>query len=77
LPHQEQIHADKHGVYNYQIKRGMGLNYGIGSQNAPYGAPGLRERILGAPRAIRLVIKILKEIYCGAPYIMVNLSWAS
>jgi len=49
LPHQEQIHADKHGVYNYQIKRGMGLNYGIGSQNAPYGAPGLRERILGAP----------------------------
>jgi len=28
LPHQEQIHADKLGVSNYQIKRGMGLHYG-------------------------------------------------
>ena len=41
--------------------------YSIGSQSAPYGAPVLRERNLGAPRAIRLLIKILKEIYCGAP----------
>jgi len=36
------------------------LVYDIGSQSAPpYGAPGLRERNLGAPRAIRLIIKIL------------------
>ena len=33
--------------------------YLIGSQSAPYGAPGLRERNLGAPRAIGLLIKIL------------------
>jgi len=33
--------------------------YIIGSQSAPYGAPGLLERNLGAPRAIRLLIKIL------------------
>ena len=32
---------------------------GIGSQSAPHGAPGLRERNLGARRAIRLLIKIL------------------
>ena len=31
----------------------------IGSQSAPYGAPGLRERNLGAPRAVRVLIKIL------------------
>ena len=35
------------------------LCQGIGSQSAPYEAPGLRERNLGAPRAIRLFIKIL------------------
>ena len=35
------------------------MAYNIGSQSAPYGAPGLRERNLGAPRAIRLLIKIL------------------
>jgi len=29
--------------------------YTIGSQSAPYGAPGLRERNLGAPQAIRLL----------------------
>jgi len=33
--------------------------YTIGSQSAPYGAPGLRERNLGVPRAIRSLIKIL------------------
>jgi len=33
--------------------------YLMGSQSAPYGAPGLRERNLGAPRAIGLLIKIL------------------
>jgi len=37
------------------------------TESAAYGVPGLRERNLGAPRAIRLLIKILKEIYCGAP----------
>ena len=31
----------------------------MGSQSAPYGAPGLRERNRGAPRAIRLLIRIL------------------
>jgi len=36
-------------------------------QSAPYGAPGLRKRNLGAPRAIRLLVKIFKEISCGAP----------
>ena len=38
--------------------------YSSGSQSAPYGAPGLRERNLGAPRAIRLVFFLF---YCGAP----------
>jgi len=41
--------------------------YNIGSQSAPYGAPGLRERNLGAPRAIRLRMFLFLEIYCGAP----------
>ena len=35
------------------------MPYSIGSQSAPYGAPGLRERNFGAPRSIRLLIKIL------------------
>ena len=35
------------------------IPYAIGSPSAPYGAPGLRKRNLGAPRAIRLLIKIL------------------
>jgi len=42
---------------NKQNKSAVG--YIIVSQSAPYGAPGLRERNLGAPRAIRLLIKIL------------------
>ena len=32
--------------------------YCIGSQSARYGAPGLRERTLGAPRAICLLLFI-------------------
>ena len=36
--------------------------YSIGSQSAPYGALGLHERNLGAPRAIRLLIKILTRL---------------
>ena len=43
--------------------------YCIGSQSAPYGAPRLRERTLGAPRAICLSFI---ERYCGAPQIVVN-----
>jgi len=35
------------------------VGYSICSQSAPYGAPGLCERNLGALRAIRLLIKIL------------------
>jgi len=37
----------------------MMVIWSIGSQSAPYGAPGLRERNLGTPRVIRLLIKIL------------------
>jgi len=51
--------------------------YHIGSQSAPYGAPGLRERNLGAPQAIRLLSIFFYKIYCGSPSIMVNLFMGS
>ena len=40
----------------------MVVMYIIGSQSAPYGAPGLRERNLRAPRAIGLLIKLLTRL---------------
>ena len=43
------------------------MGYIIGSQSAPYGAPRLRERNLGAPQAIRLLSIFFYKIYCGAP----------
>jgi len=45
--------------WNTLHKCTIGVVYSIGSQSALYGAPGLRERNVGAPRAIRLLIKIL------------------
>jgi len=48
------VHETQTSLFNKIL-----MAYIIGSQSAPYGAAGLRERNLGAPRAIRLLIKIL------------------
>jgi len=49
-------HACRDCVWNINLDSEL---YTIGSKSAPYGAPGLRERNLGALRAIRLLVKIL------------------
>ena len=48
------VHETQTSLFNKIL-----MAYIIGSQSAPYGAAGLRERNLGAPRAICLLIKIL------------------